>query len=169
MKSPKRHPRRHPAHGVLAASRTPTIVFLTVCTRGRKPWLATREVHELLRAVWGDAKAWLVFIFTCFVRPTKKARREPRPPGGPLRSAGALATQVLSPLDNWVRFWKSQFSKRDQNPQRRWQVDHWDTRLRRGDSYDGKWEYVRNNPVRAGLVVRPEDWPFGGELHDLRW
>ena len=162
----QRPPRRHPAHGILVSSHTPTIVFLTVCTKGRKPWLATREVHELLRAVWGDARAWLVGRYVLmpdhvhlFCAPNEEG------------SAGASPSRVevaLPPLDNWVRYWKSQFSKRDQNPQRRWQVDHWDTRLRRGDSYDGKWEYVRNNPVRAGLVVRPEDWQFGGELHDLR-
>jgi hypothetical protein len=26
---------------------------------------------------------------------------------------------------------------------------------------------VRENPVRAGLVERWEDWPYGGEVHPL--
>ncbi|MBI5495076.1 MAG: hypothetical protein HY904_08605 [Deltaproteobacteria bacterium] len=71
-------------------------------------------------------------------------------------------------LDAWVRFWKSQFSKRSGMPGR-WQTDHWDTRLRGGDSYARKWEYVRNNPVRHGLAAQPEDWPFQGELNVLPW
>ena len=29
--------------------------------------------------------------------------------------------------------------------------------------------YVRQNPVRHGLVNDPEDWPFQGELHLLDW
>jgi putative transposase len=73
------------------------------------------------------------------------------------------------PLDNWVRYWKSQYRKLCGIPDRVWQTDHWDTRLRTGDSYDAKWEYVRNNPVRAGLVKNPEDWPFQGELNRLPW
>ena len=42
-------------------------------------------------------------------------------------------------------------------PSQEWQSDHWDTRLRSGESYDAKWEYVRNNPVRAGLVKTAEE------------
>jgi len=30
-----------------------------------------------------------------------------------------------------------------------------------------KWLYVRENPVRAGLVRSAEDWPYAGELNDL--
>lgn len=50
-----------------------------------------------------------------------------------------------------------------------WQADFWDTQLRRHESYATKWNYVRNNPGRAGLSVRPEDWPYQGELNLLRW
>ncbi len=32
-----------------------------------------------------------------------------------------------------------------------------------------KWEYIRHNPVRAGLVNDPDDWPYQGEMHVLRW
>ena len=52
--------RKHPAHGVLYVDRQPTIVFDTVCTKDRKPWLANQDVHNLLREVWADASAWLV-------------------------------------------------------------------------------------------------------------
>jgi hypothetical protein len=72
-------------------------------------------------------------------------------------------------LDNWVRFWKSQFTKKHGDKQHRWQPHHWDTRLRRVDSYAQKWDYVRNNPVRKGLVRGPDDWPYQGEIHALRW
>ena len=40
--------------------------------------------------------------------------------------------------------------------------------LRGSESASEKWEYVLNNPVRAGLVNRAEDWPFWGEVHLLR-
>jgi putative transposase len=48
-----------------------------------------------------------------------------------------------------------------------WQRDFFDRFLRSADSYSEKWEYVRDNPVRAGLVRRPEDWSHQGVTHDL--
>ena len=45
----------------------------------------------------------------------------------------------------------------------------WDTQLRSGSDYEGKWIYVRNNPVRKGIVKRAEDWPYQGELNVLEW
>jgi putative transposase len=36
--------------------------------------------------------------------------------------------------------------------------------LRSNESYAQKWQYVRENPVRAGLVDRSEDWPYQGEI-----
>jgi hypothetical protein len=36
-------------------------------------------------------------------------------------------------------------------------------------SYDEKWEYVRSNPVRHSYVTDPADWPYQGELNELRW
>jgi len=41
-----------------------------------------------------------------------------------------------------------------------WQRDFFDHRLRRDESYQEKYEYILQNPVRAGLVHRVEDWPF---------
>ena len=32
---------------------------------------------------------------------------------------------------------------------------------------DVKWLYVRNNPVRHGLVKDPDDWPFQSVMNDL--
>ena len=81
----------------------------------------------------------------------------------------AAATETNIAYDNWVTYWKSQLSKRHRNPEHRWLTDHWDTRVRSEESYDEKWEYVRWNPVRHGLVSKPEDWPFQGEIHELRW
>ncbi len=72
-------------------------------------------------------------------------------------------------LENWVRYWKSQFTKRHGRPEHRWQSGYWDTRLRGNESYESKWEYVRNNPVRHGLVRRVEDWEFQGTINDLPW
>jgi REP-associated tyrosine transposase len=45
-----------------------------------------------------------------------------------------------------------------------WQRACFDHVLRSDESYAQKWNYVRENPVRAGLVTNAEDWPFAGEI-----
>jgi len=48
-----------------------------------------------------------------------------------------------------------------------WQKGFFDHVLRSGESYNRKWEYVRRNPERAGLVESAEDWPYQGEVFPL--
>jgi putative transposase len=45
-----------------------------------------------------------------------------------------------------------------------WQRDFFDHRLRGDESFTEKANYILNNPVRAGLVARFEDWPYQIEL-----
>jgi putative transposase len=45
-----------------------------------------------------------------------------------------------------------------------WQPGFHDRLVRSDESYVAKWEYVFQNPVRAGLVARAEDWPYAGEI-----
>ena len=74
-------------------------------------------------------------------------------------------------VKKWVEYWKSVSASTWPHPEdgKLWQRDCWDRQLRTGDSYDEKWEYVRRNPVRAGLVTDPDDWPWQGELNKLMW
>lgn len=154
MPQRKSNDRRHPAHGVHVYSDRPTIAYVTVCTRARRPWLATHENHALLRTVWAAATAWRVGRYVLLP--------------DHLHLFAAPGEPEIA-LDAWVRYWKSQFSKQHKSPADGWQTDHWDTRLRTGDSYADKWDYVRNNPVRHGLVAQAVDWPFQGEIYELPW
>ena len=45
-----------------------------------------------------------------------------------------------------------------------WQRGFFDHVLRNDESYGDKWNYVRENPVRAGLVTKADDWPYSGEI-----
>ncbi len=150
--------RRHPAHpAVLQIWDRPSIVFVTVCTRGRKPLLARHEVLVLLRAVWRDSNDWLVGRFV--IMPDH------------IHLFCGPARLDSPPVGNWVRYWKSLATRRWPWPEERpiWQSDFWDRQLRHGESYSKKWEYVRLNPMRHGLVACPEDWRYQGEMNELRW
>ena len=50
-----------------------------------------------------------------------------------------------------------------------WQKTFFDHLLRSSESYSEKWNYVRENPVRAGLVANAEDWPYVGEIFALEY
>ncbi|MFL6514862.1 MAG: REP-associated tyrosine transposase [Chthoniobacterales bacterium] len=41
-----------------------------------------------------------------------------------------------------------------------WQRNYFDHRLRADESLVGKAEYIRQNPVRAGLTSSADDWPY---------
>ena len=45
-----------------------------------------------------------------------------------------------------------------------WQPGFFDHVLRSDESYAQKWKYVRDNPVRAGLVAQWDEWPYQGEI-----
>ena len=81
--------------------------------------------------------------------------------------AGLAGTDIR--LDNWVRYWKSQFTKGKKGACWRWAAGHWDTRMRNEKQYEEKWFYVRENPVRHGLADGWEQWPFSGEVFTLSW
>jgi REP element-mobilizing transposase RayT len=56
-----------------------------------------------------------------------------------------------------ISSWKRWFAK-SQSIQ--WQRDFFDHRLRNLESAVEKANYIRMNPVRAGLCANPEDWPY---------
>lgn len=41
-----------------------------------------------------------------------------------------------------------------------WQRDFFDHRVREGENWQIKADYIRVNPVRKGRVARAEDWPW---------
>ena len=147
--------RKRPAHGILDVDGQPTIIFDTVCSKDRKPWLASRAVHRLIHEIWAnDATAWAVGKYIIL-------------PDHIHLFAGATGDSVS--YENWVRYWKSRFTKTHRDPNHLWQTDHWDTRIRSRSHYEEKWEYVSMNPVRHGYVDEPHQWIYQGRINELYW
>ena len=73
-------------------------------------------------------------------------------------------------VSNWIKSLKNSLSKTLRamdKPAPHWQEGFFDHVLRSSESYEQKWRYVRDNPVRAGLVSQAEDWPYQGEIQRL--
>jgi REP element-mobilizing transposase RayT len=146
--------RRRPVHlPLLDIGTRSNLVFLTVCTKDRRPVLANEELHGALRRVWQAATHWRVGRYV--VMPDH------------VHLFCGPGTSPPSELRAWVSYWKRLVTQA--NGEDVWQKNFWDTQLRRHESYSAKWEYVRQNPVRAGLAARAEDWPYQGELNVLNW
>jgi len=154
--SPRMPRRRRLAHPPpLERNLRPIIIFLTVCTASRKPLLARNAAHELLHRAWSVATTWDVGRYVVL----------------PDHVHMFCAPRDDVPLLTWVRYWKTLVSRHWPWPSEQpiWQRDYWDTQLRSDESYEAKWEYVRNNPVRHGLISGADAWPYAGELRVLDW
>ena len=158
LKGESRQPQRHyPAHPPpIVDLGFPTILFVTVCVKGKRPLLANDSAHECLRKAWTVANAWRVGRYVIM------------PDHVHLFCAPATGDHTFK---KWMEYWRYCFTREwpfmSEKPI--WQRNYWDTQLRRGENYRGKWEYVRQNPERAGLVKSADDWPFAGEMYVLRW
>jgi putative transposase len=141
--------RRHPAKGIIEDDRAPTLIFLTVCTAQRRPWLANPNVHSALVQVWSSAAHWLVGPYILMPDHLHLFAR----PG-----VGSAT------FDRWIQYWKSMFTKTIRNREMTWQSGGLHHRIRSWEGAEEKRRYMMMNPVRAGLVAEPEDWPYRGEI-----
>ena len=72
-------------------------------------------------------------------------------------------------LVQWMRILKRSLSGAIHEAAPHWQSGFFDHLIRHSESYAEKWEYVRMNPVRAGLCRQPEDWPYQGEIVSISY
>jgi putative transposase len=150
--------RKRPAHfPTVTVGFQSIIIFLTVCTRQRKPLLANDETARLIVESWQVAAFWRVGRYV--IMPDH------------IHLFCAPNTFPVHPLKKWIECWRNQVTRAW--PHRAqvliWQREFWDRQLRRSESYPEKWHYVVNNPVRPGYVRCADDWPYHGELNVLVW
>ncbi len=145
---------------IYPAYRSP-VFFITVCTYRRKPVLAAARlagiIVDALRKAPSD-HGWVVGRYV--VMPDH------------IHFFCGPAGDGARKLSSFVGFWKRSTGmaiRKSGEAGFRWQSGFFDRLLRREDSYEQKWEYVRANPLRAGLIAPSGHWPYEGELCLLRW
>jgi len=152
---PKR--RSLPHHAAVSQPNQSIIVFVTLCSKNRRKLFANESAHGLVVESWRRAQEWLVGRYV--LMPDH------------LHLFCEPASFDAIELKKWVYKWRGRVSRNWPIPGDKpiWQKDFFDRQLRAGDSYSEKWEYVRDNPVRAGLVSSSDDWLFQGEVNELEW
>ncbi|MEM9280206.1 MAG: transposase [Verrucomicrobiota bacterium] len=135
-------------HGVPMWVREGSVWFITICTAERGTAVLTESdvAERLLNAAsfYHDRKRWYVHLFLIM----------------PDHIHALITFGYEEKMSKLVAQWKSYTAK---EAGIRWQQDFFDHRLRSNESMSEKARYVRENPVRAGLVERGEDWPWQWE------
>jgi len=146
---PFREPgRRTPAKGVHVSLGGPNWIFLTVCTEKRERWLAQSSVQRALHKIWEHtATAWLVSDY--LLMPDHLHL---------LLQGNSPSSDLLSFVKTFKH--KTTFHFRSKTGKTLWQISFFDHILRTAEDLSKTAEYILLNPVRAGLVKRPEDYPY---------
>ena len=135
------------------------IYFITTCAFRRRTILASKDVAEILISEWRNARERHGCVIGRYVI---------MPDHVHFFCSAELDGKTLP---TFMQAWKQWSSKRlarelgFSGPI--WQEEFFDHVLRSSENYSQKWDYVRENPVRAGLVTKIEDWPWQGEIESL--
>jgi REP-associated tyrosine transposase len=131
--------------------------FLTACTASRRPLLASEYVRDAFREFSIAATHRGIWVGRYVLMPDH------------LHLFAAFAPNAIE-LSAWMKALKGAISQALRNEGLEspfWQKGFFDHLIRSAESYQEKWTYVCQNPVRAGLVTKAEDWPYQGEIHCL--
>ena len=153
------HPKRPPRITHVFRKFDPPLYFITFCTFDRRPVLANDRFHahftEHMKLKSNESIACGEYVIMpdhihLFLRIDPHRYQ----------------------LGKTVGFIKQSLSKplRDaglKSPH--WQPGFFDHILRSADSYSEKWNYVRDNPIRAGLVKCSTDWKYQGMIVPIRY
>jgi REP element-mobilizing transposase RayT len=69
-------------------------------------------------------------------------------------------------LHSWKSFTSKEANKILGRQGQFWEEDYFDRFIRDDDHFVAAKVYIENNPVKAGLCLRPEDWLFGSASYD---
>jgi len=119
--------------------------FLTLCTHDRQRVLANMEVFGRARGFAEESvDRYGVFVESYVLMPDHA------------HLIVSIAMDSDTTVGQWVKAFKAIVSAREF----KWQSGFFDHVLRSDESRSEKWEYIRQNPIRAGLVDGPEQWPY---------
>ena len=131
--------------------------FVTVCVKDRRLLLAKPGVHVILRNHWAkslDLYGWAVGSYVVM----------PDHVHFFCTDAGGQ-TKLSRMVGAWKQWTAKEIGQQLRIEAPLWQKEFFDHLIRSDESYSEKWEYVRQNPVRAGLVSCADNWEYVGHIH----
>jgi len=135
------------------------IYFITTCTFKRRAILASKEVAAVLIDEWQNAHdrhGWAIGRYV--IMPDQVHF---------FCSAELDAINLPAFMQAWKQWTSKRMARELRFSTKVWQQEFFDHVLRSSESYSQKWDYVKENPVRAGLVRHSAEWPWQGEVESL--
>ena len=121
------------------------VFFITIgCAMRGRNTLATPEIAESLfdgMKIYQEQQKWWVHFALLM------------PDHLHMLVSFALSVTMNKTVADWKKY-QARCLKID------WQRDFFDHRIRSEEQFAEKYEYIRMNPVRKGLVATPEDWAY---------
>jgi len=157
-KSPPSTPRKERLRRLDRLFGASPIYFVTACTVKRRAILARPELHHVFLEFCRSGEDHGAYVGAYVLMPDHLHLFVALDPSGS--------------LSLWMKSLKNTLSKALRSlhvEAPHWQKGFFDHVLRSSDSYSQKWEYVRDNPVRARLVRTWDKWPFSGQVHYLEY
>jgi REP element-mobilizing transposase RayT len=131
----------------------PVVYFVTWCVRGRRPVLANAEALTAFRDSIGRLTRWQL-VAAVLMPDHVHALTHPLNREEPVSDFSRI-------VKRWMREELMKTTARGPRAlQWEWQRGCFDRLLRSDESAEQKWEYIRENPVRAGLVRDWQAWPY---------
>ena len=132
------------------------VYFVTTCVADRRSFLANATAHAILREEWmglRDRHGWAVGRYVVM------------PDHVHVFLAAELDAKPLTvAMGRWKEWTAKRLAAKAGVPSPLWQPEFFDHVLRSNESAAKKWAYVRENPVRTGLVAQADDWPYQGSI-----
>ena len=137
--------------GLVRFQQTGNFHFLTFSCYQRKPFLSPSQARNTFEASLEQTRIRYRFVISGYVVMPEHVHllvSEPRN-GELMRAIQALKISVARRL-----------------PQRPfWQRRYYDFNVHSGEKVTEKLNYIHKNPVKRGLVTKPEDWPWSSYRH----
>ena len=127
------------------------VYFVTICVAKRRPVLANENAFSAFKAAAARLRSWT--ILSAILMPDHLHFI-----ATPTEDREAKVGNLSAAIKRWMR--------QELNASWKWQAGSFDRLIRREESLQEKWLYVEENPVRAGLVSRREDWPYRYEFNE---
>ncbi len=138
--------------------------FITFSCYRRQPLLATPQARRVFEQTLERVRRWYGLFVTGYVVMPEHVHLLVSEPE---RSSLAVALQMLKQISARKLLPTLQRSSTGttQKPARFWQTRYYDFNVDTRKKRIEKLRYMHRNPVRRGLVTRPEDWEWSSFRH----
>lgn len=119
--------------------------FLTLCTANRTRVLAEQSVDRRVREfAQGSMARYGIWVDCYMIMPDH------------VHLIARSSRNAKVAIGEWVKGFKAYVAEK----RFKWQAGFFDHVLRSDESRSEKWDYIRENPVREGLVSTADEWPY---------